>query len=88
MARQTYLVPFLPGNGTEVMLTVTYISEFPRDVRGLCAFCHGDPCAETSPPESHIARYMAEREATFTSYDWGPDSWPPLTCPLCEGRPS
>lgn len=91
MSRRTYLVPFLAGDGTgEIMLTVTYIAGgFARDVNGECAFCHGDPLAETSPPESLIARYWATANARWDSYGWGvgspyrPRDW---SCPMCDGR--
>lgn len=60
----------------DVVLDVSYIAVFARDAEGLCAFCHGDPCAETSPPESLIAREM-EAGRTWLS-----------ACPNCDGRPS
>lgn len=73
---KTYLVPFLTGDGTgETMLTVTYIAEFPRDTNGLCAFCHGDPCAEESSAVSLISKYFARNKHA-------------ATCPCCDGRPS
>lgn len=59
----------------EVWLDVKYIAEFARDAKGLCAFCHGDPCAESSPPDSLIAREL--EAATWRG-----------ACPCCEGRPS
>jgi hypothetical protein len=62
-----------PGS---VELEVAYISEYPRDDRGTCAFCHGDPCAEWSPADSEIARYF-ERNKQYA-----------VTCPCCEGRPT
>jgi hypothetical protein len=74
MSRQTYLVPFLDGVG-EVMLTVIYIAEYPRGVDGTCAFCHGDPCAERSGPDTLIGKYFAE-------YSWAE------TCPCCAGKPT
>ena len=85
--RPTYLVPFIPGNGPDVfpggqvMLTVICIAEFPRGVDGTCAFCHGDPCAETSPESSYIWRYM-----NLPMYPESP--YRPQTCPLCDGRPT
>ena len=80
MSRRVYLVPFLgdrpdPANEPETMLSVIYIAEFPRGVDGTCAYCHGDPCAETSGPESLIAKY-------FANFSWAE------TCPCCDGRPS
>lgn len=55
---------------------VTCISEgFARGVDGTCAFCKGDPCAESSEPETPIARY-------FEKYKWA------STCPCCDGRPT
>jgi len=80
MALPTHLVPFLPGDDTEVILTVTYISKYPRGADGTCAFCHGDPCAETSPPTSLIAEYFTRRMY--------PGQPPPETCPCCQGRPT
>ena len=83
----TYQVPFIPGNGSDVfpngqvMLTVTYIAEFPRDEKGTCAFCHGDPCAEYSPEDSWIWRYMNIPAYAGSSYL-------PETCPCCDGRPT
>lgn len=79
MRKPLYDVPFLPGDGTgETMLKVKYIaSGFPRDARGLCAFCHGDPCNEDvhGNPDSLIAAYW-KRNPTAE------------TCPCCRGAPS
>lgn len=73
--RPTYLVPWI-GDGTDgVLLTVIYIAEYPRGVDGTCAYCHGDPCAERSGPDSLIGAYFAR------------NSWA-STCPCCEGRPT
>jgi hypothetical protein len=51
------------------------MGDFPRDEEGTCAFCHGDPCAETSPPDSAIARYYRENPRAET-------------CPTCAGQPT
>jgi hypothetical protein len=73
----TYLVPFIVGDGRDpILLTVTYWAEFLRDVAGLCAFCHGDPCAEYSGHDTLIGNYFARNSA------WAE------TCPCCDGRPS
>ena len=67
----------------EIWLDVRYFAEFLRDVRGQCAFCHGDPCAERSAPDSLIAReYECWKNAR-----WASDSGY-FTCPCCQGRPS
>jgi len=78
--RQTYLVPFLGDGayqetGKDTMLTVIYIAEFPRGIDGTCAYCHGDPCAEDSVPESLITKFFKR------------NSWAE-TCPCCNGRPT
>lgn len=86
MSEPTYLVPFSPGNGRDVfpggtvMLIVTRIGGgIVRGVDGTCAFCHGDPCAETSPESSWIWRYMNLPMYPGSTYR-------PEVCPLCEGR--
>lgn len=79
MTEPLYDVPFLCGDGSgEIILKVKYIaSGFPRDARGLCAFCHGDPCNEDKQgnPDSLIAAYW-KRNPTAE------------TCPCCRGAPS
>lgn len=66
------------GRGEEVWLDVIYHAEFLRGPDGTCAFCHGDPCAERSAPDSLIARERAVAP-----------SWAPFeTCPCCLGRPT
>ena len=75
----TVQVEFLGGKsfaGRPVFMEVTYFAEFLRGPDGTCAFCHGDPCAESSPQDSFIARYMQEYKA------WAE------TCPVCDGRPT
>jgi hypothetical protein len=62
----------------EVWLDVLCFAEFLRDVRHLCAFCHGDPCGERSAPDSLIMREIAAAP-TYAPFE---------TCPCCEGRPS
>src|ERR1019366_1328446 len=65
--RQTTRIQFLGCNITayakppndEVWLDVIYLAEYLRDVDGLCAFCHGDPCGEHSAPDSLIMREIA-----------------------------
>lgn len=69
-------VRFFPGDGTEATVEVSYIaSDFPRGPGGTCAFCQGDPCAESSPPDSPIALYFSRNKRAET-------------CPMCQGRPS
>lgn len=91
MCEPLYNVPFLCGDGSgDIMLKVKYIAgSFPRDTRGHCAFCHGDPCNEGEqstetrefetrpgkPPITHIAAYFM-RNLTAE------------TCPCCKGAPS
>ena len=71
-----YLVSFYEGTGDgPIMLSVSYFAEFLRDLDGLCAFCHGDPCAENSHPSSLISKYYAKSRYA-------------VTCPCCDGRPS
>lgn len=82
-------VPFWIGDGSgRVMLYVSGISGgFPRDADGRCAFCHGDPCAEASGPDTEIARYFARgwlREQSYGMRRYALAS----TCPLCDGRPT
>jgi hypothetical protein len=64
-----------------MFLYVADISEYPRDAGNLCAFCHGDPCAEHSGPETAIAQYR-DRAAAWLA------GAPFETCPLCNGRPT
>ena len=67
---------FLPGDGTRVIVEVKYIADgFARDADSLCAFCHGDPCAEDADPQSEIVKYFARNKRA-------------QTCPMCGGRPS
>jgi hypothetical protein len=76
MSKLAYsVVEFLPGDGTDCLVYVAYIAEFPRDEDGLCAYCHGDPGAEKSSPNSLIFGY----------YVRNPNA---ETCPMCDGRPS
>lgn len=76
-----------PGS---VKIPVAYIAQFPRDRDGTCAFCHGDPCAEFSPPDSQIAQYFARGRARAAQYE-NPllrQGAMPQTCPCCDGRPT
>lgn len=84
-ARTTYPVPFVIGDGSgDIMLDVKYITDgFARDADSCCAFCHGDPCAEYSPPESRIAQYHERHAVDRVKYPGCYD-----TCPCCNGRPS
>lgn len=66
------------GMGEEVWLNVIYFAEYLRDVDGLCAFCHGDPCGENSPPDSLIMREIAATPS-YAQFE---------TCPCCLGRPT
>lgn len=76
MSHPVVKVPFL-GDGAEpdTVLDVIYIAEYPRGEDGTCAYCHGDPCAETSGPETLIGAYFARNK-------WA------ATCPNCDGRPT
>lgn len=69
------IVEYLPGDGTEAFVRVTYIADYPRGEDGLCAYCHGDPCAENSTPNSLIGGYYIRNPRAET-------------CPMCNGRPS
>lgn len=74
--RPLYVVPFYVGDGRgPILLTVTDWSEFLRGPDNTCAFCHGDPCAQRSGPETLIGNY-------FARVSWA------QTCPCCEGRPT
>lgn len=70
------VVVFLPGDGTTQHVEVNYISDFARDKKSQCAFCHGDPRGEFSLRDSDIAQYY-ERNSSWA-----------VTCPMCGGRPS
>lgn len=65
-----------PEEFRNILLSVAYVANgYARGADGTCAFCHGDPFAERSPPDSLIARfYKVKPRAT--------------TCPVCEGRPT
>lgn len=81
--KRLFPVPYIPGNGDvfpdgQVMLYVSDIAEFPRDIDNQCAFCHGDPCADRSPEDSYIWRYM--------NTPWYPGASLPQVCPLCDGK--
>lgn len=83
MKTRLYPVPFWIGDGSErKFIYVASISEYPRDADHLCAFCHGDPCAERSGPETEIAQYVQRALETPWRNSDG------ITCPLCLGRPS
>jgi hypothetical protein len=72
-------VPYYVGDGSgRMFLYVADIAEYPRDADNLCAFCHGDPCAEHSGPESEIVKHM-NRCPSYAPFE---------TCPLCLGRPT
>jgi hypothetical protein len=84
-----YPVPNYIGDGSgRMFLYVLDIGGgFPRDAGNLCAFCHGDPCAERSGPETKIGAYFqrgAEREASYGYARYTLVN----TCPLCQGRPT
>jgi len=66
---------YLPGDGTEVMVEVAFLSDYPRGTNGRCAFCNGDPCAETSLAGTLIHDF----------YERNPKA---ETCPMCDGKPS
>lgn len=69
-------VLFYPGDGSgPETVEVAYISVFPRDIRGRCAYCHGDPCAERSDENAPITLFYARNKAAES-------------CPMCDGRPS
>lgn len=77
MKTRLWPVPYYIGDGSgRMFLYVAVIAQFPRDGDHLCAFCHGDPCAEHSGPETNIGAYF-ERNPRSAE-----------TCPLCDGRPS
>lgn len=64
------------GNGFEdVTLDVTYIAEYARGPGSTCAFCHGDPCAESSGEETDIRKFLIKNVYADT-------------CPVCQGRAS
>lgn len=82
-------VPYYTGDGSGRM--ILYVSDisggFPRDADNQCAFCHGDPTAERSGPETEIGRYFErgwrrEQELGYRRYTMV------STCPLCDGRPT
>lgn len=71
-----YLVPVYVGDPRgPVLLTVSCVAGFARDAGGMCAFCHGDPCAERSGVDSLIHQF----------YERSPDA---DTCPVCWGSAS
>jgi hypothetical protein len=61
-----------------MFLYVDHISDYPRDGDNLCAFCHGDPCAEKNDPNAEITKYR-DRCPSYAPFE---------TCPLCLGRPT
>lgn len=83
LRKSTRTVAFTAGDGTQEYIEVACIAEYPRGADGLCAYCHGDPCAER--PESAGTQigdfYWRARHA-----EWRVSSY--LSCPCCEGRPT
>lgn len=68
-------IRFMPGDPTDGLVDVEWIGfDFARGKDGLCAFCHGDPCAERDK-NTPIGRF----------YERNPNE---QTCPMCNGRPS
>ncbi len=62
----------------EYNVKVAYHAQFPRNTKGLCAFCNGDPCNEQNSPgrgSEHIRLF----------YERNPKA---ETCPVCDGQPS
>ena len=51
------------------------IFSFPRGADGTCAFCHSDPYATHSAPESDIVRYFEQNHQA-------------LVCLMCGGHPT
>lgn len=67
------IVPIV-GTGIEESVEVIYWARFLRGPDGTCAYCHGDPGAKRSGPESAIARFLAR------AADWA------HCCPVCDGQ--
>lgn len=63
-------------DNNEVLFTykIYGFSEFPRDKRGWCAFCHADPCAEQGDGLIALLRQLEGDKFE--------------TCPVCDGRPT
>lgn len=86
--KRVHLIEFLGDMHTAedwpaVVMRVANYAEYLRDAGGLCAYCHGDPCAERSPAGSAIAvEYRLWKECTWNSKREG------FTCPCCLGRPT
>jgi len=79
---KTSMVDFLPGDGKTYVVEVAYIHQNAVDVNSLCAFCHGDPCAEEypeNPLSSMIGYYRDSCKDQGYTFE---------TCPMCSGRPS
>lgn len=75
-------VRYLPGNGSEYLINVSYISyDFARDADSKCAFCHGDPC-----PKLFGTSYTMIQKFYFDCAAAGFGK--PSTCPMCSGRPT
>lgn len=70
-------IKYLPGYGVTYFINVKYIAETPVDDRSLCAFCHGDPCAEEAGVSMIKRFYLDCVENGFDK---------PETCPMCKGR--
>jgi hypothetical protein len=66
-------VKFYPGDGTHESIDVSYIGAYAMNERGQCAYCNGDPGADSSGPDSRIAQY----------YKRNPHA---VGCPLCRGE--
>lgn len=66
-------------------LEVDHWAEFPRaeydPYDGTCAFCLGDPCAQTPADQK-----ASDRERLINEYYLhNPHA---VTCPVCDGRPT
>ena len=87
-------VRYLPGNGSEYLIDVNYISyDFARDADSKCAFCHGDPCPNMMVTIT-LPAFANFDSTSFTMiqkyyFDCAAGGFlKPSTCPMCKGAPS
>jgi hypothetical protein len=73
-------ITFYPGNGHEYEIEVDHITaDYPRGEDGTCAFCHADPCDEKKDVNTFIHQFYVDSKE---------EGYNPLTCPMCDGRPT
>lgn len=71
----TAKIAFDPNDGKTTELEYSFYAGFPRTANGVCAYCEGDPCAESGNADTRISAF-------YRMNPWA------QTCPMCFGVPS